>query len=103
MARKKQAERDLDRVLRQDEQGARAQRRRRDAAQRVGAAACQSISRHHEVILAKFDIRATIAMIGTASRGPKTMTSTGSRMTVAPVPTMPLTVPATKPTARTRA
>ena len=30
----------------------------------------QSISFHHDVILAKFDIRATIAMIGTASRGP---------------------------------
>ena len=59
--------------------------------------------RHQAVILAKFDISATTAMIGTASRGPKTMTSTGSRMTVAPVPTMPLTVPAMNPTNRTRA
>src|SRR5262249_26721015 len=42
-------------------------------------------------------------MIGTASRGPKTNTRIGSRMMAAPVPTMPLTVPATKPTMRTRA
>ncbi len=61
------------------------------------------MSRHQAVILAKFDIRATTDMIGTASRGPNTMTSTGSRMTVAPVPTTPLTVPATRPTSRTRA
>jgi hypothetical protein len=47
------------------------------------------------VILATFDISATTAMIGTASRGPNTNTSTGSRMMVAPVPTMPLTMPAT--------
>ena len=63
----------------------------------------QSISRHHEVIFAKFDINATIAMMGTASRGPKAKTRIGSRMTVAPVPTIPLTVPATKPMASTGA
>ncbi len=85
------------------EHRARAERRAGDAAQRVGAVARQSISLHHAVILAKFDISATIAMIGIADFGPKASASTGSRMIVAPVPTMPLTSPATVPMTSTSA
>jgi hypothetical protein len=40
------------------------------------------------------------AMIGTASLGPNSYTSTGTNMIDEPVPTMPLMVPATSPTAR---
>jgi hypothetical protein len=44
---------------------------------------------------------AAIAMIGTAWSGPKTITSTGISMIDEPKPTMPLMVPAAKPTAST--
>jgi len=42
------------------------------------------------------------AMIGTASWGPNSYTSTGTSMIEEPVPTMPLMVPATSPTASTK-
>ena len=45
---------------------------------------------------------AAIAMIGTACSGPKAITSTGISMIDEPKPTMPLSVPATRPTARTK-
>src|SRR6478672_11542830 len=44
---------------------------------------------------------AVTAIIGTASWGPKKMTSGGSSMIDVPKPTMPPMVPATTPTART--
>src|SRR4029450_5768823 len=43
------------------------------------------------------------AMIGTAASGPYAITSTGISMIDAPKPTMPLSVPATSPMARTNA
>lgn len=49
-----------------------------------------------------FPNTAAIAMIGTACCGPKQTTRIGIRISDAPVPTMPLIVPATRPTARTR-
>src|SRR6185503_9087980 len=45
---------------------------------------------------------AAIAMIGTACSGPKAITSTGISMIDEPKPTMPLSVPATRPTATTK-
>ena len=42
-----------------------------------------------------------MAMIGTASRGPKASISAGISMIEAPKPTMPLSVPAPSPSART--
>jgi hypothetical protein len=44
---------------------------------------------------------AATAMMGTASRGPKAITSTGISMMLEPKPTMPLMVPAIRPTVRT--
>ncbi|HTM57994.1 MAG TPA: hypothetical protein VL123_06220, partial [Candidatus Udaeobacter sp.] len=49
-----------------------------------------------------FAMIAAIAMIGTACTGPKAMTSTGISMTDDPKPTMPESVPAMRPTARTK-
>jgi len=43
-----------------------------------------------------------IAMIGTACRGPNITTSTGISMIDEPKPTMPPTVPAIRPTLRTK-
>ena len=45
---------------------------------------------------------AATAMIGTAWRGPNATTSTGISMIDEPKPTMPPTVPAIKPTPRTK-
>ena len=42
-----------------------------------------------------------MAMIGTASSGPKASISAGISMMEAPKPTMPLSVPAASPSART--
>ncbi len=42
-----------------------------------------------------------MAMIGTAWSGPNTITSTGISMMDEPKPTMPLMVPAARPTPRT--
>jgi hypothetical protein len=61
----------------------------------------QSISRHHTDIFATLPITAAMAMIGIASWGPKASTRTGTSMIDAPVPMMPLIVPATSPTTST--
>ncbi len=45
---------------------------------------------------------AATAMMGTACFGPKAKTSTGNSMIDDPVPTTPLTSPATSPTPHTR-
>ena len=65
------------------------------------AHARQSISRHQTAIFATFPITAAMAMIGTACLGPNASTSTGTSMIDAPVPMIPLIVPAASPTAST--
>ena len=58
------------------------------------------MSRHHASTREKLAITAAIAITGTASRGPKAITSTGISMIDEPKPMMPPTVPATSPTTR---
>ena len=60
----------------------------------------QSTSRHQTTTREKFASSAAIAMIGTASSGPNASISTGISMMEAPKPTMPLSVPDTRPSAR---
>src|SRR5258706_3881144 len=60
----------------------------------------QSTSRHQTMMRDRLAMMAAIAMIGTACSGPNTITSTGISMIDEPKPTMPLSVPATSPTAR---
>jgi hypothetical protein len=59
----------------------------------------QSTSRHHTASREKFAIRPAIAMIG-ASRGPNASMSAGISMMEAPKPTMALSVPEARPSAR---
>src|SRR5882672_9180786 len=61
----------------------------------------QSTSRHQTTMRDRLAMMAAIAMIGTACSGPNTITSTGISMIDEPKPTMPLMVPAARPTART--
>src|SRR5882672_2003963 len=61
----------------------------------------QSTSRHQISTRERLARIAAMAMIGTACSGPNTITSTGISMIDEPKPTMPLMVPAARPTART--
>ena len=63
----------------------------------------QSTSRHQASTRAAFARIAAIAMMGTASRGPKTSTNAGISMIEVPNPTTPPTVPANRPSISTKA
>ncbi len=60
----------------------------------------QSTSFHQATTRETLAITAAIAMIGTACSGPKAITSTGISMIEEPKPTMPESVPATRPRQR---
>jgi hypothetical protein len=61
----------------------------------------QSTSRHHAATRDAFAMIEPTAMIGTACFGPYTSTSAGISMIEVPKPTMPPSVPATRPSAST--
>jgi hypothetical protein len=62
-----------------------------------------SVSRHHASTRARLASTEAMAITGTASRGPNVATSTGIIRIEAPKPTIPPSVPATRPTASTSA